>query len=133
MEVGIGSPASAPSAAAKGRGANPVLSRSSRRLRRCPVPPPPNRVITFPTPFPYIASARRRSPSSAVSATKIPSSSSLRRIRAIVLGELGDLAALLRHLLVPGRRDLLRLPPRRLTCLRKHFRWPWPARHRQTP
>jgi hypothetical protein len=58
---------------------------SSRRLRRCSVPPPLNRVITFPTPFPYIASARRPAPSSAVSTTKIPSSSSLRRIRAIVL------------------------------------------------
>ena len=63
------------------------------------MPPPLNRVITFPTPFPYIASARRPAPSSPVSATKIPASSSLRRIRAIVLASAEMSRPLLRHLL----------------------------------
>ena len=56
------------------------------------MPPPLKGVATFPTPLPYIASARRPAPSSGVSATKIPSSSSLRRIRAIVLASEIDFA-----------------------------------------
>lgn len=63
------------------------------------MPPPPNRVITFPTPFPYIASVRGPAPSSSVSATKIPSSSSLRSHPCDRPGECEDLAALLHHLL----------------------------------